>query len=273
VAAAGVLLRRYRWWSEIVIVVFFAVAYEATRALAPADPVRATSNAHQVLTLERALGITPEGVLNRWLVTWSWLSTAASYYYLTLHFAMTFVALGLLYRGRPQLYARARSSLVLASSVALLAYWFLPVAPPRFAEPGIVDVVVRHQTFGMGATHGGHGSLADVYAAMPSLHVGWALWVALVAHRAWQTRWRHLGWLYPVLTTLVVFATGNHYVLDAVAGGALVLAADLLVGRLTCQRAAVPACVSGSATQGARAMMHDPACVLTPIDPREERGT
>src|SRR5262245_51447680 len=134
-AAAGVLLRRYRWWSEIVVVAFFAVAYEATRALAPSDPVRAMSNAHQMLALERVLGISPEGALNRWLVTWGWLSTAASYYYLTFHFAITFVALGLLYCGRPQLYARARSSLVLASYVALLAYWFLPVAPPRFAEP------------------------------------------------------------------------------------------------------------------------------------------
>jgi hypothetical protein len=272
VAAAGVLLRRYRWWSEIVVVVFFAVAYEATRALAPADPERAMSNAHRVLTLERALGITPEGALNRWLVAWGWLSTAASYYYLTLHFAITFVALGLLYRGRPQLYARARSSLVLASCVALLAYWFLPVAPPRFAEPGMVDVVVRHHAFGMGSQRG-HGSLADVYAAMPSLHVGWALWVALVAHRAWQTQWRHLGWLYPVLTTLVVFATGNHYLLDAVAGGALVLAADLLVGRLTRHRPAVPARLSAGATRAARAVMHGPTCGSTVTNPREERGT
>lgn len=249
VAAAGVLLRRYPWWTEIVVVVCFAGAYEATRALAPAAPARAMSNAHQLLTMERALGLTPEGALNRSLATLDWLSTAASYYYLTLHFAVTFVALALLYRGRPHLYARARSALVVASYVALLAYWFLPVAPPRFAEPGIVDVVVRHHAFGMGGSHRGHSSLADVYAAMPSLHVGWALWVALAAHRAWRTPWRHLGWLYPVLTTLVVFATGNHYLLDAVAGAALVLAADLLVGRVS------------------------PARVSTVTHSREEQGT
>jgi hypothetical protein len=272
VAAAGVLLRRYRWWSEIVVVVCFAVAYEATRALAPAAPARAMSNAHELLALERTLGLTPEAALNRALVTLDWLSTLASYYYLTLHFAVTFVALALLYRGRPQLYARARSSLVVASYVALLAYWFLPVAPPRFAEPGMVDVVLRHHAYGMGGSHPGQGSLADVYAAMPSLHVGWALWVALAAHRAWRTPWRHLGWMYPVLTTLVVFSTGNHYLLDAVAGGALVLGADLLVGRLARHRPHRSTVRESTAALVADLGSGGPPCVSTVTHPGEEHG-
>ncbi|HZC70594.1 MAG TPA: phosphatase PAP2 family protein [Jatrophihabitans sp.] len=230
--AARVLMRRYMWWVEVGAVLAFYFAYEATRALAPATPAQARSNADEVLSVEHVVHLSPERGLNRALATLSWLSTAAGYYYLTLHFAVTVVVLALLYLGRPQMYARARSSLVVASFAALLAFWFVPVAPPRLAEHGIVDVVVRQNVYGMARAQRGHSPLENVYAAMPSLHVGWALWVALVAQRAFRGPWRHLGWAYPAVTTLVVFSTGNHYLLDALAGAALVLGADVLVGCL-----------------------------------------
>jgi len=231
-------MRRHRWWIEVGVVLAFYVGYEATRALAPETPAQARSNATHVLGFERILHVCPELVLNHELATLSWLSTAAGYYYLTLHFAVTALALAVLYLGRPQMYARARSSILLASSVALLSFWFLPVAPPRLAEHGIVDVVVRQDVYGMAGAQHGHSQLENIYAAMPSLHVGWALWVALAVHRAFGARWRHLGWAYPAITTWVVFSTGNHYLLDAVAGAALVLGADALVGRMSRHRPA-----------------------------------
>jgi hypothetical protein len=67
--------------------------------------------------------------------------------------------------------------------------------------------------------------LANPYAAMPSLHVAWAVWCALAVVVATRTRWRHLAWLYPITTTLVVLATANHFVLDVAAGGGLTTAA------------------------------------------------
>ena len=70
-------------------------------------------------------------------------------------------------------------------------------------------------------TRTGPSSLVNLYAAMPSLHVAWAAWCAAAVVIATRTRWRHLAWLYPAATTLVVLASANHFVLDAVAGLAI----------------------------------------------------
>jgi hypothetical protein len=186
------------------------------------------ANANDVVTFERSVHLDPELWLNHALAPVNWLGALAGYYYLTLHFAVTVAALALLYVRRPHLYAQARTSLVMASYSALAVFWFLPVAPPRLAENGIVDVVVQHNTFGAADAQRGGSSLENVYAAMPSLHVGWALWVAMVVHRSFAGRWRELAWLYPLATSLVVLSTGNHYLVDAIAGAAVVLAADAL---------------------------------------------
>jgi divalent metal cation (Fe/Co/Zn/Cd) transporter len=98
--------------------------------------------------------------------------------------------------------------------------------------PGLSDTLIQHQIFGMANPHG-VSALINPYAAMPSLHVGWALWCAAAFEVASQSAWRHLVWLYPLLTTMVVLATANHYLLDALAGAALVVAALTLTHRTT----------------------------------------
>src|SRR5262249_60383226 len=54
--------------------------------------------------------------------------------------------------------------------------------------------------------------------AVPSRHVAWAVWCAAATATAARGRWRHLAWLYPAATTLVVLASANHFLLDAVGG-------------------------------------------------------
>jgi hypothetical protein len=217
---------------EVAVVLAFYLAYASTRALAPGAKRDAVANAGRVVSFERDIHLDPEIWLNHLLAPINWLGAFAGYYYLTLHFAVTVAALGWVYLRRPHLYSHARTSLVLASFGALFSFWFVPVAPPRLAEHGIVDVVVQHNTFGAAAAQQGKSSLENVYAAMPSLHVGWALWVALVIHRSFGSRWRELAWLYPLATALVVLSTGNHYLVDAVGGVTIVLAADALTRRL-----------------------------------------
>jgi hypothetical protein len=129
---------------------------------------------------------------------------------------------------RPEQYARWRSALVGASIAALVVFYAYPVAPPRFVVPDITDTLVVHHIFGTVAQNGTPPTLINDTAAMPSLHVGWALWCAATIVGTTTPRWRHLAWLYPVATTLVVLGTGNHYLLDAL-GGSAVLAIGMVL--------------------------------------------
>ena len=84
--------------------------------------------------------------------------------------------------------------------------------------------------------------LSNQYAALPSLHVGWALWVALQVRANTSRRvLRRWAWTYPALITVVVMATANHYLLDAVAGAAVVL-----VGHKTSMWLRSPQALQGS---------------------------
>ena len=157
-----------------------------------------------------------------------WVAVASGYYYATVHFVATIGTLIWLYRRHPELYRRARRVRAVASFSALIGYRFFPAAPPRLVDPHLTDILVTHNIFGV-AHAAKSGGFVNIYAAMPSLHVGWAFWVAAAITRTSTARWRHAAWLYPVTTTLVVLGTANHYVLDTASGAAIVLVAALVV--------------------------------------------
>jgi hypothetical protein len=179
-------------------------------------------NAHDVITAERWAHINIELHVNHALTAHPTLGSLAGLYYGILHFVVTPIVLIYLWRRRPVDYPRLRSALVLTSAVALFVFWAWPVAPPRFALAGATDTLVARHVLGAANPHGVSG-LVDQYAAMPSLHVGWAVWCAVAIVVTGRSVWRYLAWLYPLATTLVVIATANHYVLDAAGGALLVL--------------------------------------------------
>jgi hypothetical protein len=163
------------------------------------------------------------------------LAVAASYWYSLLHYLVTPAVLFWVYRARPLAYRQVRDALVLASGIGLLGFTLLPMAPPRML-PGFVDTLAMTANAGWwgddASAPRGLGELTNQLAAMPSLHVGWAVWVAWVVVRLTKRRWlRALAVAYPVMTTLVVVATANHYLLDAVAGAAVVALAVRLSRR------------------------------------------
>jgi PAP2 superfamily len=167
------------------------------------------------------------------------LGVLAGCYYAILHFAVTIIALVWLYRRHRALYRHARTVLITASTASLLVFWFYPVAPPRLAMHGLEDTVVTHNVLGAGHA-ASTGTFVDLYAALPSLHVGWAFWVAATIVRAHATaRYRHLAWLYPMTTALVVLATANHYLVDAAAGVTVIALAELAHLRRARPRASV----------------------------------
>ncbi|MGZ6793533.1 MAG: phosphatase PAP2 family protein, partial [Mycobacteriales bacterium] len=168
-------------------------------------------------------------------------------YYAAVHFPLTFGVLAWLFLRHREHYSWARRSLLLATAIGLVLQLALPVAPPRMrGDLGFVDTAVAYGMSVYGGTDG--HSLSNQYAAMPSLHVGWALLVAVVCIRALRSRWRWLWVLHPAVTVLVVVATGNHWWLDSLFGLALV--STSLVVCLPRRSAPLPA--AGPAPAGER---------------------
>ena len=208
-------------WIELAIMVWLFWLYDVIKDLAPLRHTLALANAANLLRFERSLGLDPELTLNHWLAGHATLASFASYYYFFAHAVVTFAVLVWLWWWRPNRYVALRTALVIINLVAFAVFWRYPLAPPRsFPALGFIDVIARAHA--LVSWHSGvlvHD--ADQFAAMPSLHVAWALWSATAV---WQcTRRvaiRALAALYPLLTSVVVLATGNHYLLDVLAGAA-----------------------------------------------------
>ncbi len=227
--AVGSLLR-WRRLPALVEVVSIGIGYglySLVRLLAPHRVVASYAHAHAVLAAERATWMFHEVPLNDFLIRHHGLVMFSSYWYATAHFVVTPFVLAWLWRRRAWAYPMLRSAIVLATVGALVVYATWPLAPPRFVLPGVTDTVAENPVVW---AKEGAAAFVNEYAAMPSLHVGWAVWCAVALVAVMRTPWRHLAWLYPLTTTLVVVATANHYLLDAVGGVAVVLVPLWLCG-------------------------------------------
>jgi hypothetical protein len=225
---------------ELALVAWLFYLYDVINNLAPTRLAQARSNASGVLSLERSLHIDIERTLNRWLSAHSVVAFVATYYYFFAHVLVTFAVLAWLWWSNPAMYSRARTQLVLINLIAFAVFWRYPLAPPRmFPALGYQDVVAQsHAVFSWHS--GALRQDADQYAAMPSLHIAWASWSALWLWQVTRRRvLRALAIVHPLLTAVVVLATGNHWVLDVLAGATtfvLGVAAQRLLWRLGAAR-------------------------------------
>ena len=225
-----------RWWREAVAAVGLYAVYSATRGLKQGDIGSADPTGRALLDWERSWHVDPEHALNQFLFHLPALAVAASYFYAVLHYVVTPAVLVWMYRRRADHYRTARTTLVVATVLGLVGFWFLPTTPPRLlAGSGFHDTLADVSAWGwwggQASAPRGLGGLTNQYAAMPSLHVGWALWSGwLIARHARGRAARTAGVLYPLLTALVVMSTGNHYLLDVAGGVAdMTLAAGIVV--------------------------------------------
>jgi membrane-associated phospholipid phosphatase len=230
--ARGNILGR-RGVREVALIGVLYVFYSVTRTFAEKDLGPAQDRAGDLHHLEAVLGIDWEHSINTWFAHNAWAAVPACYWYATAHYVVTLWVLIWLYRKGPAHYTPARWALVVASLFALACYLLLPTAPPRLSG-GYIDILDLHADQGWWGSDAsapkGLGGLTNELAAFPSLHAGWALWVALVVRRTTRNYWaRGLAWIYAATTALVVIGTGNHWVLDVVAGWALVIVAMWLV--------------------------------------------
>jgi hypothetical protein len=223
---------RPRWWREVFLLWVMYLMYDGVRLLVAAGHGEAFTNAHRVLGLERALHVAEEVPINHAVSATPILGVPMSYAYATLHYLVTPIVLVWLWRRHPARYRGARTALITATLIGLIGFWLFPTAPPRMM-PGFVDTLARYDGWGWwaGAASAPKGlaGLTNEFAAMPSLHVGWAAWCGWQIARTATWRWLQvLGAAYPVFMFTVVVGTANHYIADAVAGLAVILAGAVI---------------------------------------------
>ncbi|MGB2756929.1 MAG: phosphatase PAP2 family protein, partial [Acidimicrobiia bacterium] len=199
--------------------------YETSRNSLEGSTSMAFRNAVKIMDIQGELGINVERNWQRSILGQHWLVEFANYFYGSLWVVGTVVALIWLYHARPDAYPRWRTTLMVATGVALLGFYVFPLMPPRLLDSlghgkhyGFVDTLRRWPPFWAITADRAQG-ISNRFAAMPSMHCGWALWVTCAV----APRVRHL-WikiavlLFTPMTVWVVVVTGNHYLLDAVGG-------------------------------------------------------
>jgi len=232
-------------------------------------PLNSFNNAMKVIRFERAVGLYHEESVQQLFLPYKWLLQAMNTYYGTAHFAVTIGVFYVLFRRRKDVFPLFRNALAAMTGLAIVGFAMFPLMPPRLLDapcPGTAKVVVAGApvvklTFGgacipsklrnyHGAKEfgfvdtlkvyggpwnfdsGGVAQHSNQYAAMPSLHIGWASWCAFgiwpLARRKWI---RAAVLLYPALTLFCIIVTANHYWLDGI-GGLVVLSAGFGLGGL-----------------------------------------
>lgn len=219
---------------ELAFLTVVYIVYSASRLLASNDFQAARGRAVDLLDFEKAWRVAIEKPLNDLFANHDLIGLFGSFWYATTHYFVTAGVLIWLYRRGAGQYVTARRALVLATILGLGFYLLVPTAPPRLVGGGYVDILSQHAQAGWWGADAsaprGLGNMTNELAAMPSLHAGWALWVAIVLVRAnVRTVFQHLGALYALATMVVIVGTANHWVLDAVAGWAVVAAAWAVV--------------------------------------------
>jgi hypothetical protein len=216
---------------ELGVIAFLAWIYDGLENLAPLRRELALRNGAAVLSFEQRLGLAPERALDHWLYHQHWLAYISSDFYDNAIFGVTLVMAAVTWWSRPDLYRPLRNDLVLANLFGFGVFWLFPVAPPRML-PGFIDVVEK--VGGLGSWHNLLVSHADQLAAMPSMHLAWAVWCGVALWRLSRpgrpkTIALCAAVAYPLSTAWVVMATANHYLADVVAGTACLLVAMAVV--------------------------------------------
>ncbi|MFV0132643.1 phosphatase PAP2 family protein [Streptomyces sp. HMX87] len=205
---------------ELLLVAGLFVVYKLGRQLAAGDTGEAFAHAHRVWDLERSLRLPDEGAVQSLLLHGDTLVRLANTYYAAVHFPATAAFLVWLYLRRPAHYVWARRVLAAVTGAALVLHLTFPLAPPRMlAAAGLVDTARVYGPSVYGPPRA--DELSNQFAAMPSLHFGWALMLAIGLVVATRSRLRWLWLLHPLLTLAVIVGTANHYWLDVIVAAAL----------------------------------------------------
>jgi PAP2 superfamily len=217
---------------ETALVLGLFALWQYAGSFAVMGPGGALGRARWIWRFERAVHLPSEAAIQHVFLHHPLIIQFFNLYYDSLHFPVLIACIVWLFVRHRDLYGRWRTTLVAFTGICLLVQ-LIPVAPPRMLPgAGLVDTaVLYHQS--VYATTAGFDP--DQLSAMPSVHVGWALLVAVAIITTLRSRWRWLAMLYPCMTTLAVIVTANHFWLDGIVAAAilaLVLLAQAIARRM-----------------------------------------
>jgi membrane-associated phospholipid phosphatase len=218
--------------AQLGIFVLADLCYETVRGIAESNQSVPFQNARSLVTTEKALHIFVEQSIQTWAMGHRFIIDFANFMYVNSHFVITTSALVWLYLRHNDRFYFVRNMFVVAMGLALIGYLLVPTAPPRFfPELGFVDTLayyvnVKHDS-------GLVTLFFNPYAAVPSMHVAFSLLIAvpallIVRRKVFKALWA----LYPMVVTFVVVVTGNHWLMDAIAGAAVAAAAAIVSARV-----------------------------------------
>ena len=242
------------WLSHLkklsVTIVAFGASYfvylSAGYVVYPDFEAIAVANAWRVIELEQRIGIFWEPAWQEWVLDhplpWAergGLTVLFNWVYI-LAFAPFMVTISVIvYAANRPAFRHYRKILLLSLGIAMTMFIAFPLAPPRMIPSHFVDTIA---TFGPpGYASQGIGKYYNPYAAMPSLHFGWAIVFSVFFLRVPNVLVKISGLIYPTLVLSAIVVTGNHYIMDAIAGGLVILASFLLIELNAWQRTLRPA--------------------------------
>ena len=215
--------------TEVALLSVLYAIWRLARVLPLDQPEGAIERARDINQLQQDLFFPSELSLQHFVLDHQWLAQAMNFYYAILHIPALVVFLMWLFIRHRDMYPHWRNCLAILTG-ACLVMRFIRVAPPRFLpDLGYVDLATR---FGL-SVYGPVGTgVSDQFAAMPSIHVGWAAVVSLGIVSASSSRWRWIFLGHLVLTMIAVSATGNHWWLDGIVAIVLLVMALCIEHRI-----------------------------------------
>jgi hypothetical protein len=214
------LLARRDGVAQVAVVLGAVAAYEAARLAMQPNWAQAFENANRIQYVEQALGFAWEQSLQRAFLALPNLVAALNLFYFVGHFLFTAIFFFWLYHRSRDGFKSFRDGFLAATAIAVVIHWLYPTAPPRLAGVGLKDTLLLLSGIDIGSPDS--SALSNPVAAVPSLHAAYALGVGIGMIRyARFFLLRLAGAIYPPLVVLTIVVTGNHFVLDAIAGMAV----------------------------------------------------
>lgn len=203
---------------EIAVVVVSFLIYFFIRGAVVDRAGEALARGINIIELEQQLGIYRELTMQSWILDHYWMIKTMNWIYFWGHMPMVIVLAVWLYTRHRRAYRITRNAFLASGAIGVVLYWMFPVAPPRLIPfAGFIDTMAQFDRVGYNAQEA--RAFVNPYAAIPSLHYGWSLLLGAIV--AWVGR-NPLAWVFgavwPVAMFFAVVMTGNHFILDAVAG-------------------------------------------------------